>query len=214
MLRAAALAGRRAHHALTSVISPPPFVADRRTRQQIERDTLRDWKRITVLTHEVGNRPMTAATLLAFLPPWFKYYVVPAPLRFVWYFVWLALQRVVHRARRAMVLQGVWRGERGRGGGGGARPSLRHRPAGHHPLSPRPGAKLDAGLARRADGTLGPAMRVVALQRLHGKVSLWANLAYRWALLRGNLSARPALHLNRAEREEAMWQAAAARLAA
>ena len=57
-------------------------------------------------------------------------------------------------------------------------------------------------------------MRVVALQRLHGKVSLWANLAYRWALLRGNLSARPALHLNRAEREEAMWQAAAARLAA
>ena len=139
---------------------------------------------------------MTLATLLAFLPGWVKYYLVPAPLRFVWFFVWLALKRAAYCAHKVIVLQGGprWAGALGTGSSAG-------RAAGASCLRSRSsrccrgGAeyKLDAALAQRSGTVDSSVLRGVALQRLHGRISLWADVRYWWDLAQGRPCLRPAL---------------------
>lgn len=51
----------------------------RRSRQDLEQDYYREWETTTVLAAEEGKRKMTAVTLLAFLPTFFKFYLVSRP---------------------------------------------------------------------------------------------------------------------------------------
>ncbi len=56
--------------------SPVNLHATCRSRQDLEQDYYKEWAETTKMTEEEKQRPVTALTLLTFLPTWFKFYVV------------------------------------------------------------------------------------------------------------------------------------------
>ena len=71
----------------------------------MEQDYYRQWEKTTLVAEQQPHQ-VTALTLLTFLPTWFKFYVVPGPVRFVWFGVWQRLLRVAYRVQKVLVLQG------------------------------------------------------------------------------------------------------------
>lgn len=54
-----------------------------RNRQEIEAKYYKEWEELTLIPEEELNRKMTPLTFLKFLPMWFRFYGLPAPLRFL-----------------------------------------------------------------------------------------------------------------------------------
>lgn len=54
-----------------------------RNRQEIEARYYKEWEELTLIPEEELNRKMTPLTFIKFLPKWFRFYGLPAPLRFL-----------------------------------------------------------------------------------------------------------------------------------
>ena len=76
-----------------------------RSRTDIERAYIRQWKRTTARDGDV--KPQTVLTTLGFIPIWLKYNAVPNIVRYVWFIVWSAVRRQYLRFHTWAVLQGV-----------------------------------------------------------------------------------------------------------
>ena len=77
-----------------------------RSRQEIERAYFKEWEETTVLATQEGKREMTAMTLLSFLPPWFSFYAIPGPLRYLLHLVARAAGHVLYLLRKRTILKG------------------------------------------------------------------------------------------------------------
>lgn len=69
----------------------------------MEKEYFREWERTTAVSHHKATMLSTALCL----PPLIKYYIVPTPLRYVWFFVWQALLAVARQVERRLILQGA-----------------------------------------------------------------------------------------------------------
>lgn len=78
-----------------------------RSRGDIEREYYQQWNEMTVVAEREGKRAMTAVTLLAFLPSWFKFYVIPGPIRYLLFLLARAAAHVLHCLRKHAVLAGA-----------------------------------------------------------------------------------------------------------
>lgn len=97
-----------------------------RDRQTVEKEYYREWERTAALTEGGVQQPQTARSTLLALPPLIKYYLVPDPLRYIWFFIWQALLSVARRVQRLLILQGAgW----ARGVGPCREMVRRHRPS-------------------------------------------------------------------------------------
>lgn len=129
-----------------------------RTRADIERDLVREWKETT--GRDGVEEPLTPATALAYVPTWLKYNVVPELLRYAVWVVWVRVQAVLQVWRKMLVLRGakldVWLAQQG---------------------------AQRSGRATAAAAVTVPRCRV--LQRWHGKVPLLEDFKFRFRLYMG-----------------------------
>ncbi|PRW59883.1 hypothetical protein C2E21_1370 [Chlorella sorokiniana] len=78
-----------------------------KSRQELEQDYFREWNDMSRAALQEGKQPMTPWTLLAALPRMIRYYVIPAPLRFLVFLVVYVAQLAAHRLRKLAVLTGA-----------------------------------------------------------------------------------------------------------
>ncbi len=82
-----------------------------RSRQTIEKEYFKEWERTTALAENYEGRQRTALSTLASLPLVVKYYIVPGPVRFLWFWIWQALLAVAQQIRKRLILlgkSGLW----------------------------------------------------------------------------------------------------------
>ena len=75
-----------------------------RSRFDIEQDYLRQWKETTA--RDGYEQPLTFLSFLWFVPVFVKFYVIPGPLRYLWWLVWVRIQAAQHALHKRVILQG------------------------------------------------------------------------------------------------------------
>lgn len=75
----------------------------------VEQEYFQEWERTTAISEDYVDRQPTVLSTLASLPNVVKYYIIPGPLRFVWYWIWKGLLHALRQLQRALVLQGASR---------------------------------------------------------------------------------------------------------
>lgn len=91
---------------------PPKFVNNYkpaynkyRSRTEIERDIIKEWKETT---GSDGNEvPNTVRSVLAYGASWLKYNIVPEVVRYLWWLVWVRIVALGMQLRRKAVMQGA-----------------------------------------------------------------------------------------------------------
>lgn len=77
------------------------------SRQDLEVAYFKEWEETTVLAEQEGRRKMTLLTMLAFLPTFIKFYVVPGPIRYVWWLIWSVVREAGYQLRKKAVIAGA-----------------------------------------------------------------------------------------------------------
>ncbi|KAL4458184.1 hypothetical protein ABPG75_013049 [Micractinium tetrahymenae] len=77
------------------------------SRQDLEVAYFKEWEETTVLAEQEGRRKMTLLTMLAFLPNFIKFYLIPGPIRYVWWLIWSVVREAGYQLRKKAVVAGA-----------------------------------------------------------------------------------------------------------